>query len=89
VKIRDGNDEIRPYFHDEREVRKFFRRKSRSQFVRYRDGPGVVALTTAPVRNNGARRRGKLVELHESITIQKLMAELARKGFESDHYAGK
>jgi DNA gyrase subunit B len=39
------------------------------------------------VRNNGARRRGKLVELHESTTIQKLMAELARKGLKVDHYA--
>jgi hypothetical protein len=33
------------------------------------------------------RRRGKLVELHESTTIQKIIAELARKGLKVNHYA--
>src|SRR5262249_978019 len=42
----------------------------------------------APARTNGSsRRRGKLVELHESTTIQKIIAELARKGLKVNHYA--
>jgi len=43
--------------------------------------------TQAPAKTNGVRRRGKLVELHESAAIQKLILELARKGLKVDHYA--
>ena len=87
VKIRDGNDESVRYFHDEREVRKFHEENLDLNLFDIEMGQELLPLTTAPVRNNGARRRGKLVELHESITIQKLMAELARKGLKVDHYA--
>ena len=39
-------------------------------------------------KTNGAnRRRAKLVELHESTTIQRIMGELARKGLQVEHYA--
>jgi DNA gyrase subunit B len=41
----------------------------------------------APKSNGGPRRRAKLVELHESTTVQKIIAELARKGLKVDHYA--
>jgi DNA gyrase subunit B len=87
VKIRDGNDESVRYFHDEREVRKFHEENLDLNLFDTEMGQELLPLTTAPVRNNGARRRGKLVELHESTTIQKLMAELARKGLKVDHYA--
>ncbi|HEY8649868.1 MAG TPA: DNA gyrase subunit B, partial [Chthoniobacterales bacterium] len=87
VKIRDGNDESVRYFHDEREVRKFHEENLDLNLFDIEMGQELLPLTTAPVRNNGARRRGKLVELHESTTIQKLMAELARKGLKVDHYA--
>src|SRR5205085_4843659 len=51
-------------------------------------GQELLPLTTTPVKSNGGvRRRGKLVELHESTTIQKIIAELARKGLKVDHYA--
>src|SRR5207244_8629411 len=44
--------------------------------------------THAPTaKTNGVRRRAKLVELHESAAIQKIIAELARKGLKVDHYA--
>ena len=87
VKIRDGNDESVRYFHDEREVRKFHEENLDLNLFDIEMGQELLPLTTAPVRSNGARRRGKLVELHESTTIQKLMAELARKGLKVDHYA--
>ena len=87
VKIRDGNDESVRYFHDEREVRKFHEENLDLNLFDIEMGQELLPLTSAPVRNNGARRRGKLVELHESTTIQKLMAELARKGLKVDHYA--
>ena len=87
VKIRDGNDESVRYFHDEREVRKFHEENLDLNLFDIEMGQELLPLTSAPVRNNGARRRGKLVELHESTTIQKLIAELARKGLKVDHYA--
>jgi DNA gyrase subunit B len=87
VKIRDGNDESVCYFHDEREVRKFHEENLDLNLFDIEMGQELLPLTSAPVRNNGARRRGKLAELHESTTIQKLMAELARKGLKVDHYA--
>src|SRR5947199_6013052 len=47
-------------------------------------GDGQAA---APKTHGGARRRSKHVELHESKVIQKIIAELARKGLKVDHYA--
>jgi DNA gyrase subunit B len=41
----------------------------------------------APSKKEGPRRRGKLVELHEHTAIQKLIAELARKGLKIEHYS--
>ncbi len=38
-------------------------------------------------KTNGSRRRGKLVELHEAAAIQKIIAELGRKGLKVGHYA--
>ena len=46
---------------------------------------GDIHAPTA--KTNGVRRRAKLVELHESAAIQKIIAELARKGLKVDHYA--
>src|SRR5205085_10608186 len=48
----------------------------------------LLPLGSAPQKTNGAnRRRAKLAELHESASIQKIIAELARKGLKVDHYA--
>ena len=54
------------------------------------DGPGALLLDrhrVANVKSNGVRRRATKIELHESATVQKLIAELARKGLQVDHYA--
>jgi DNA gyrase subunit B len=60
---------------------------------------GEVSLeNSAPAAPSGAkakkekvdpmfRRRARLVELHESATVQKLIDELARKGLKIEHYA--
>ena len=88
VKVRDGNDESRPLFPRRARGAEIPRGKSRPQSLRRRDRPGVAAARrTRPAKTNGNRRRGKLVELHESTTIQKLISELARKGLKVDHYA--
>src|SRR5438309_903194 len=90
VKVREGNDETVHYFHDEKAVRKFheanldlnlFDTQMEQELLPLGDAQAPAAKT------NGVRRRAKLVELHESAAIQKIIAELARKGLKVDHYA--
>src|SRR3954451_4061672 len=93
VKVRDGNEETVHYFHDERGVRHFhqenldlnlFDNDTQQELLPLANGNGATASSAKPV---AVRRRAKLVELHESTTIQKIIAELARKGLKIDHYA--
>ncbi|MCX6967425.1 MAG: DNA topoisomerase (ATP-hydrolyzing) subunit B [Verrucomicrobia bacterium] len=100
VKVRDGNDETVHFFHDEDEVRGFhlenldlalFELEPEPELL----PPGVDGAPAAPATpsgpaargNGGPRRRGKLVELHESASLQKIIAELSRKGLTIEHYA--
>src|SRR6476661_5369861 len=87
VKIREGNDESVHYFHDEKAVRRFHQENTDLNLFDTDTQQELLPLD-APAKTNGTgRRRGKLVELHESTTIQKLIAELARKGLKVNHYA--
>ncbi len=90
--MRDGNDESVHYFHDEKEVRNFHQANPDLNLfdadVQQELLPvGATPAVAAKAANGANRRRGKLVELHESTTIQKIMTELARKGLKVDHYA--
>jgi DNA gyrase subunit B len=94
VKVREGNDETVHYFHDEKEVRRFheentdlnlFDMEAQQELLPL--GPPTKANGSPAVPASGVRRRGKLVELHESATVQKIIAELTRKGLKIDHYA--
>jgi DNA gyrase subunit B len=89
VKVRDGNEEMVHYFHDEREVRKFHTENPDLNLYEDETQQELLPLGgPTVVKTNGAsRRRAKLVELHESTTIQKIIGELARKGLQVDHYA--
>src|SRR5437588_579618 len=87
VKVRDGNDETIHYFHDEKAVRHFHQENLDLNLFDAELGQELLPRGEAPARSNGSRRRGKLVELHESAAIQKLIAELARKGLKVGHYA--
>ena len=91
VKVREGNDEAVHYFHDEKAVREFHHRNPDLNLFDEELGQELLPLgeASAPAaKTDGAvRRRGKLVELHESTSIQKIISELARKGFKIDHYA--
>jgi DNA gyrase subunit B len=88
VKVRTGNDETVHYFHDEKAVREFHHQNPDLNLFDEELGQELLPLGDPPVKTDGAvRRRGKLVELHESSSIQKIISELARKGFKVDHYA--
>jgi len=90
VKVRDGNEETVHYFHDEREVRQFHHDNLDLNLFDAELGQELLPLGEGPARANtesSRSRRGKLVELHESAVIQKIIAELGRKGLKVDHYA--
>src|SRR6202165_5652588 len=89
VKVRDGNDETIHYFHDEKAVRHFHQENLDFSLFDTDLGQELLPVVDLPLaaKTNGSRRRGKLVELHESAAIQKIIAELARKGLKVDHYA--
>src|SRR5205814_286066 len=86
-KKRDGNEESAHYFHDEKAVRKFHQENLDLNLFDTQIGQELLPLSEAPARADGTRRRGRLVELHESAAIEKIIAELARKGLKVDHYA--
>jgi DNA gyrase subunit B len=86
VKVRDGNEETAHYFHDEKAVRKFHQENLDLNLFDAQIDQELLPLDT-PVRPDGSRRRGRLVELHESAVIEKIIAELARKGLKVGHYA--
>src|SRR5438874_2222106 len=87
VKVRDGNEETAHYFHDEKGVRKFHQDNLDLNLFDTQIGQELLPLGEAPARADGTRRRGRLVELHESAAIEKIIAELARKGLKVGHYA--
>jgi DNA gyrase subunit B len=90
VKIREGNEETVRYFHHEKEVRKFHEDNLDLSLFDTEVQQELLPLgaNNVPARTNGGpRRRAKLVELHETTSIQKLIVELARKGLKVNHYA--
>jgi DNA gyrase subunit B len=87
VKIRDGNEETVRYFPDEKAVREFHQENQDLNLFDADVQQELLPLETGTKTNGIGRRRATKVELHEATTIQKLIAELARKGLKVDHYA--
>ena len=96
IKVREGNTEWASYFPGEAEVRAFH--EDNRDLNLYDDpapepveGDPVPTEPVAKVKKEKAdpagRRRAKLIELHESISAQKLIDELAKKGLKIEHYA--
>jgi DNA gyrase subunit B len=99
VKIREGNTETVQYFGSEESIRAFheqnldlnlFEHEATSSVDEGANGNGSApapAPAPAAKKNEGPRRRARLVELHESTAVQKLIDELAKKGLKVEHYA--
>ena len=49
--------------------------------------PAPVAAPAPSKKNDGPRRRARLVELHESASVGKLIDELGKKGLKIEHYS--
>ena len=98
VKVREGNTEWVTYFPGEAEVRAFH--EENRDLALFDDpqpemplnGDGIVEQVPAPDRTmmkkpDAIRRRARLVELHESTSVHKIVAELARKGLKVEHFS--
>jgi len=98
VKVREGNTEWVTYFPGEVEVRAFH--EENRDLALFDDpqpepmlnGDAVVEQVMmpekgAPRKGDGGRRRARLVELHESSSVHKIVAELAHKGLKVEHFA--
>jgi DNA gyrase subunit B len=93
VKIREGNEEWVTYFPGEAEMRAFHEENRDlnlfdDQLSMESGGNGDTEPTEKPKRPEAIlRRRAHLVELHESLAVQKLIAELAKKGLRVEHFS--
>jgi len=92
VKVREGNTEWATYFPGDDEVRSFH--EENRDLNLFEDPNPEIPEGEAPVEKTkrekidpATRRRAKLIELHESATVQKIIDELARKGLKVEHYA--
>jgi DNA gyrase subunit B len=99
VKVREGNTEWVTYFPGETEVRQFHEENRDlnlfEDHIPASDGNGDVPLEVSPAaekslskkKEEGLRRRARLIELHESAAVQKLVAELSKKGLNIGHFS--
>ena len=100
VRIREGNTEWVTYFPSEKEVRQFHEENLDLNLLEIEaetNGNGTADLFQATAKETvreksaknpeGPRRRAKLVELYESTAVEKLIAELARKGLQVEHFS--
>jgi DNA gyrase subunit B len=99
VKVREGNTEWVTYFPGEAEVRQFHEENRDlnlfEDHIPTSDGNGDVPPEVTPAaeksalkkKEDGLRRRARLIELHESAAVQKLVAELSKKGLNIEHFS--
>ena len=90
VKVREGNNEAVTYFHNEIELRQFH--DANKDLALFEDpveldASGATPEPVARKKSDPLRRRAKLVELHESSSVIKLISELAGKGLKVEHYS--
>jgi DNA gyrase subunit B len=88
VKIRDGNTESVEYFHDETELQGFAKKNNDLNLFEGEEAEGTNGEAAPKEKETtpGRRRRARLVEIHESVAVDKLIKELSKKGLEIDHY---
>ncbi len=85
VKVRDGNEEWVEYFHDEEEVRGYH--AEHPDLNLFEAEMDTEIAPPVAVRGVSSRRRGMLVELHESTSVHKLLKELEAHGLRVEHYS--
>jgi DNA gyrase subunit B len=95
LKVFEGNTEWVTYFPAEEQVREFHEENPDLNLFEPETAEGEEEEENAEERpkakkqDPGARRRARLVELHESHAVQKLIAELDKKGLHIDHFSNQ
>jgi DNA gyrase subunit B len=98
VKVREGNTEWVTYFPGEAEVRAFHEENRDLNLFEEpiadangnghaAEGEPAPAAARKKDKEEGVRRRARLIELHESNAVQKLVAEIAKKGLKIEHFS--
>ncbi len=99
VRIREGNEDHIQYFPNQDSLRAFHENNPDLELfepepepVLEITNPDGTPVAVAPVeakkkKEEGPRRRARLVELYETPAIEKLIAELAKKGLKIEHYS--
>ncbi len=90
VVIRAGNEEHVEYFHNETALRDFSAANPDLNLFEHQLQEGEVAPVIEKATEKaapGRKRRARLLEVHESKGIQKLIDELAAKGMKMEHYS--
>ncbi len=99
VRIREGNEDHIQYFPNQDSLRAFHESNPDLELfepepepVLEISNPDGTPAAPAPVetkkkKEEGPRRRARLVELYETPAIEKLIAELAKKGLKIEHYS--
>jgi DNA gyrase subunit B len=95
VKIREGNTESATYFTKEEELKTYhaenrdlnlFEEPAPEPEPENGDTASVSIVDKPGKKPDASRRRARLVELHESTTVQKIIDELGTKGLKIEHY---
>ena len=93
VRIREGNEDHVQYFPNQDSLRAFHENNPDLSLFEAEPEPVVEGeVAAAPVaaskkREEGPQRRARLVELYESAAVEKLIAELGKKGLKIEHYS--
>ena len=95
VKVREGNQEWVTYFPGEAEVRAFHEENrdlglfedQAHETNGHVEGEPTTEKPAAKKKEEGPQRRARLIELHESAAVHKLVAEIGRKGLKIEHFA--
>jgi DNA gyrase subunit B len=85
VKVREGNAETVHYFLNEEQLARFGRDNPDLKLF----GEEETEIIAAERPTNGHVRRARHVELHETRSIQELLAKLEHKGLKIEHYSAQ
>ncbi len=89
VKVRQGNDEAVHYFHTEEELREFGEANPDLGLFGEEEAAASPDKKNGHNGHNGPTRRARHVELHETKSVEDLLAKLARKGLNVEHFAAQ
>ncbi len=96
LKVREGNTEWVTYFPGEDQVREFHLENPDLNLfdIEPAEAPAEGEVTEKPVEkakkaDPATHRRARLVELHESHPVQKLIDEIGKKGLKVEHFSNQ